>query len=126
MGENQEKPDDTSYHIRGLIMDEITNKCKELNHLLRESSEYITYVQAKNAIMANESLYYSPMDFKHMYTDVLHYTEGNPYDEILRMCNENDELLHNSTVNEYLRAESAFSRLVKKVLRETSEGLLDQ
>ena len=61
-----------------------------------------------------------------MYTDVLQYTEGNPYDEILRMCNENDELLHNSTVNEYLRAESAFSRLVKKVLRETSEGLLDQ
>ena len=107
-------------------MDEISNKCFELNILIRKSNEYKTYIRAKNAIMANEDLYNSLMEFKRVYSDIMKYTEGNPYDEILRIYNENDDLLHNSTVNEYLRAESAFSKLVKKVMSKVSEGLVSE
>ena len=107
-------------------MDEISNKCFELNILIRKSNEYKTYIHAKNAIMANEDLYNSLMEFKRVYSDIMKYTEGNPYDEILRIYNENDDLLHNSTVNEYLRAESAFSKLVKKVMSKVSEGLVSE
>ena len=62
------------------------------------------------------------MDFKKRYADVMHYTEGNPYDELYKLTNDNDDLIHNSTVNEYLRAESAFSKLVRSVIDEISDG----
>ncbi len=105
-------------------MTEIEYRCAELNQLIRESEEYKTYTHARNAIKANDDLYNSLMDFKRIYSDILQYTEGNPYDEILRIYNENDDLLHNSTVNEYLRAESAFSKLVRSVIDKVSDGLI--
>ena len=63
------------------------------------------------------------MDFKHRYEDILRYTEGNPYDELYKIYYENDELIHNSAVNEYLRAESAFSKLIRKVIDDVSKDL---
>ena len=87
-----------------------------------DSKEYKNYVYALGSIKASGELYDSLMDFKKRYADVMHYTEGNPYDEIYRLTSENDDLLHNSTVNEYLRAESAFSKLVRSVINEISDG----
>ena len=103
-------------------MDEILEQCKILNQLIMDSKEYKNYVYALGSIKTNEELYNSLMDFKKRYADVMHYTEGNPYDEIYRLTNDNDDLLHNSTVNEYLRAESAFSKLVRSVINEISDG----
>ena len=51
------------------------------------------------------------------------YTDGNPFDDILRLYYENDELLHNSVVNEYLRAESALSKLMRKVITRVTDGI---
>ena len=104
-------------------MEEILLKCSELNQLILDSAEYKNYIQARTALRSNEQLYNSLMEFKNMYTDIMQYTEGNPYDEILRMYSDNDELIHNSTVNEYLRAESAFSHMVREVLDTVYEGI---
>ena len=43
--------------------------------------------------------------------------------DIHKLYYENDELIHNSTVNEFLRAESALSRLVKRIMSEVTDGL---
>ena len=103
-------------------MEEILEQCRILNQLIMDSKEYKNYTYALGSIKTNEELYNSLMEFKKRYTDVMHYTEGNPYDEIYRLTNDYDDLLHNSTVNEFLRAESAFSKLVRGVIGEISDG----
>ena len=104
-------------------MNDIIEECKKLNQMISDSKEYNNYVFAQSSIRSNEELYNSLMEFKNRYADVLKYTDGNPYDEILRMYYENDELLHNSTVNEFLRAESSLSKLIKSVISEITDGL---
>ena len=105
-------------------MDDMIMESKKLNQLIKSSEEYKTYVHALHTIRSNEDLHKALIDFKNRYTDVLRYTEGNPFDELSRMYYENDELIHNSVVNEYLRAESAFSKLVKAVIEEISKGIV--
>lgn len=105
-------------------MDDMIMESKKLNQMIKSSKEYRDYVHALNSIRSNEDLHRALVDFKNIYADALKYTEGNPYDELNRMYSENDELLHNSVVSEYLRAESAFSKLVKTVIDEVSNGIV--
>ncbi|MCR5214103.1 MAG: YlbF family regulator [Eubacterium sp.] len=104
-------------------MNEIIEECKKLNQMLADSKEYKNYVFAESSLRANEELYNSLQEFKSRYADILKYTDGNPYDEILRMYYENDELIHNSTVNEFLRAESSLSKMIKDIIAEITDGL---
>ncbi|SNU07130.1 Cell fate regulator YlbF, YheA/YmcA/DUF963 family (controls sporulation, competence, biofilm development) [Lachnospiraceae bacterium] len=104
-------------------MNIISDKSLELNSLIKQSIEYRNYVNARNAIRSNEQLFNSLMEFKQRYTDIMQYTEGNPYDELYRIYHENDDLIHNSTVNEYLRAESAFSKLIRQVIADVSKDI---
>ena len=99
-------------------MDEILNATRHVNQLLKESKEYKRFIFARNQLRANADLYERLKSMKNRYKDVQAYWDGNPYDEIYRMCEENDELLHNSVVNEYLRAESALSRLIRRMMDE--------
>ena len=63
-------------------------------------------------------------ELKERYKEIQTYWEGNPYDEIYKLCDENDWLLHNSVVNEYLRAESALSRLIRRMMDEVTADLV--
>ncbi len=103
-------------------MDEILEATRRINQLLKESKEYKRFVFARSALSSNSEMYQRVKELKQHYRDVQTYWEGNPYDEIYRMCQEQDELLHNSVVNEYLRAESAFSRLIRRVVDEAAAG----
>ena len=103
-------------------MDEILNATRHVNQLLKESKEYKRFIFARNQLRANADLYERLKNMKNRYKDVQAYWDGNPYDEIYRICQENDELLHNSVVNEYLRAESAFSRLIRNMVDEVTAG----
>lgn len=106
--------------------DQIIAATRHLNQLVRESTEYKRYVHARTALRANEELYQQMRALKDRYKEVQTYWEGNPYDEIYRLCAENDWMLHNSVVNEYLRAESALSRLFRRILDEmTADFTMD-
>ena len=104
-------------------MDELKGALRNVNRLLKDSQEYKSYIFARNSLKSKEDLYREVMEFKRHYTDVEKYTEGNPYEELYRLYQENDELLHNSTVSEYLKAESAFSKLVKNSCDEMLSGI---
>lgn len=104
-------------------MDKISEQCKELNMSILESEEYRSYIFARNSIKANEDLYNKVMEFKRRYEDIMKYTDGNPYDDILKLYYENDELLHNSVVNEFLRAESSLSKLMRKIIGNITDGI---
>ena len=104
-------------------MDAIMEECRKLNLMITNSEEYRNYIFARNSIKANEDLYNSLMEFKRRYEDIMKYTDGNPYDEIYRIYYENDDLIHNSTVNEYLRAESALSKLIRSIIEKVTDGI---
>jgi cell fate (sporulation/competence/biofilm development) regulator YlbF (YheA/YmcA/DUF963 family) len=103
-------------------MDELKGELRRVNRLIKDSQEYKSYVFAKNALKSREDLYRAVIEFKRRYADIERYTEGNPYDELYKLYIENSELIHNSTVNEYLRAESAFSALIRGVTDELFRG----
>ena len=103
-------------------MNELIEECRKLNQMIMDSKEYKNYVYARNTMLSNEELNNALTEFKNRYADVMKYTDGNPYDELLSLYMENDELIHNSAVNEFLRAESAFSKLIKRVIGEISDG----
>jgi Protein of unknown function (DUF964). len=99
-------------------MDELRGEIRRINRLIKDSQEYKSYIFAKNSLKSKEELYDAVMEFKRRYTDIERYTEGNPYDELYKLYVDNDELIHNSTVNEYLRAESAFAQLIRSIIDE--------
>ena len=104
-------------------MNELIEECRKLNQMIMDSKEYKNYVFARSTINSNEDLSNQINEFLNRYNDVMRYTDGNPYDELLGLYNENDELIHNSSVNEFLRAKSSFSKLVKRLIDEISDGL---
>ena len=101
-------------------MEEIIEQTRLLNRMLKDSFEYKRFIHARTSLRANEDLYRQLKELKVKYKDVQAYWEDNPYDEIYRLCADNDWLLHNSVVNEYLRAESALSRLVRRMIDEVT------
>ena len=103
-------------------MDELKGELRQVNRLIRDSQEYKSYIFAKNALKMKDELYRAVIEFKKRYADIERYTEGNPYDELYKLYVEYDELIHDSTVNEYLRAESAFSELIRMVTDEVFRG----
>ncbi len=104
-------------------MSEFENECQKLNQMIKDSLEYRTYIFARNALQSHEELFHAVQDLKKRYSDVEQYTEGNPYDELRKIYEENDELLHNAVVNEYLRAENDFIRLLDKTLKDITSGI---
>ncbi|MBP5192357.1 MAG: YlbF family regulator [Eubacterium sp.] len=103
-------------------MDELKGELRQVNRLIKDSQEYKSYIFAKNALKMKDELYRAVIEFKKRYADIERYTEGNPYDELYKLYVEYDELIHDSTVNEYLRAESAFSELIRMVTDEVFRG----
>ena len=101
-------------------MEEIIEATKKLNQMLKDSREYKRFIHARTSLRANEDLYRQLKELKQKYKDIQTYWEDNPYDEIYRLCDDNDRLLHNSVINEYLRAESALSRLIRRMLDEVT------
>lgn len=104
-------------------MSELNQACQKMNQLLKESSEYRTYIFARDQIRSHAELYSAVQNFKKQYSDIEQYTEGNPYDALRRLYDENDELLHNEVVNEYLRAETDFTQLIQNILDRITSGL---
>lgn len=104
-------------------MSELIEECRKMNRMVKESKEYKRYMHAKNALGSNEELLRGVEELKRKYSDIQEYGEDNPYDEVYQLCSENDDLLHNSIVNEYLTAECTLSRLIQNMLSEVTDGI---
>ncbi len=104
-------------------MDGILLECKKLNDLIKQSDEYNSYIKARNALLSSKELYNRLMEFRRQYNDIQTYYDGNPYDEVFKICKENDDLLHNSVVSEYLKRETDLAELSKKMIGLVTDGL---
>jgi cell fate (sporulation/competence/biofilm development) regulator YlbF (YheA/YmcA/DUF963 family) len=105
---------------------EIAELCRALNREMKNSDEFRNFVRAQKKLQEDEDLSRQLTEFRAHYRDIQMYAGGNPYDELLRLTQENDWLIHNSVVSEFLKAENSLSRLVQGVVESLSYGLLPE
>ena len=104
-------------------MKEAINQSKRLNELIRQSEEYQRYMRAKKALYANQELAFRLKEFKMRNRDLQNISSNDAYDAVNNLVKDNDELLNDTIVNEYLRAEQKICRLMQQVFISISDGL---
>lgn len=105
-------------------MNNILDLSKELNRTIRESSLYQEYQLAKKKLKERPDLIGGLNEFRRKNIEIQN-NEGidNPYDEVNNLFMEYDELLHDTIVNDYLRAERKLCRIMRNVYEEIANEL---
>jgi cell fate (sporulation/competence/biofilm development) regulator YlbF (YheA/YmcA/DUF963 family) len=104
-------------------MNEIIAESRAINRRIKSSKEYNKYIYARNALKSNEELYAQVCEYKKRNYEIQTYGGDNPYDEMVQLERDYDELLHNSLVNEYIRAEGRICRLMRDMFAEITADL---
>lgn len=104
-------------------MREVIAESKVLNEHIHNSSEYKKYIDTKRKLYDNMELCNQLKEFRRRNYELQNRQGVNPYDEVLELVLEYDELLHNSIVNEFLIAEQHICRMMQKVYNSIAEGL---
>ncbi len=104
-------------------MDDAVKLSRELNMHIRESEVYKNYLRSKAALLERPDLSKSLQEFKCKNVE-LQNNEGldNPYDEVNNLFMEYDVLLHDTTVNDFIRAEQKLCRMMRLIY----EGIADE
>ena len=102
-------------------MIEVINGSVQLNQKIKQSTEYQNYIDTKAKLCANMELCNQLKEFKRRNYEL--QNRVNPYDEVSTLVREYDELLHNSLVSDFLRAEQHICRMMQKVYNSIAEGL---
>ena len=102
-------------------MIEVINGSRQLNEQIKQSAEYQNYIDTKKKLYANIDLCNQLREFRRRNYELQNRT--NPYDEVSGLVREYDELLHNSIVSDFLRAEQRICRMMQKVYNSIAEGL---
>lgn len=104
-------------------MKEVINDSKQLNEKIKQSAEYKKYVDTKRVLCDNIELCNRLKEFRNRNYELQNQNSMNPYDEVSTLVREYDELLHNSIVHEFLRAEQRICKLMQEVYISITEGL---
>lgn len=104
-------------------MKEVINQSKELNKHILNSVEYQNYLDTKRILYDNMDLCNQLKEFRRRNYELQNRQGINPYDELCNLMREYDELLHNSVVSDFLRAEQHICRMMQEVYNSIAEGL---
>ena len=104
-------------------MRQVINESKQLNEHIRASEEYRTYLRTKQALLENEELSRHLQEFRAKNYDLQNRQGVNPYDEMIELTREYDELLHNSVVSDFLQAEQQICKLLQQVFDSIASDL---
>lgn len=104
-------------------MNDVINESVNLNIRIKESKEYKRYIETKNALYMNRELSEQLKEFRRRNYELQNQKDVNPYDEVVGLVKEYDELLHNSTVSDFLKAEQRICKMMQKVYNSIAEGL---
>ena len=102
-------------------MIEVINGSVQLNQKIKQSTEYQNYIDTKKKLCANMELCNQLKEFQRRNYEL--QNRENPYDEVSNLVREYDELLHNSLVSDFLRAEQHICRMMQKVYNSIADGL---
>ena len=104
-------------------MNELVEECEKLNQMLRDSYEYKRYHKALANLKRNSELYASYLEFVQKNEEIQIVYQENALDELQKLYSDYDEMLHNSVVNEFIRAERRFFSLLKEMLGAVAAGV---
>lgn len=104
-------------------MKKVITESKILNEHIKDSEEYKKYISTKRRLCENIELCNKLKEFRRKNYELQNRQGVNPYDEVLNLVLEYDELLHNSIVNEFLIAEQHICRMMQTVYNSIAEGL---
>ncbi|MBE5944166.1 MAG: YlbF family regulator [Lachnospiraceae bacterium] len=104
-------------------MKEVINQSKELNKRILDSTEYKYYLETKKSLKDSPELSHQLKEFRRRNYELQNRQGVNPYDELCNLVREYDDLLHNSTVSNFLRAEQHICRMMQEVYNSIAEGL---
>lgn len=104
-------------------MNELIKESRQLNRMIKNSKEYSKYIYARNALQMNEELYEKVREYKKKNYEIQTYGSENPYDEVIQLGKDYDEILHNSLANEYIRAENSLCKLLRQMFSEITADL---
>lgn len=104
-------------------MNDIIGMAYDLNKMIADSPQYTEYTRAWKALKAEPELYEKLKYFRRQNYELQNGYIDNPFDEILNLTRENDEMLHHSIVSDFLNAEGKITRLMQEIYNQISEGL---
>ena len=104
-------------------MNELVEECEKLNLMLRNSHEYKRYHKALSNLRRNSELYEEYIGFVQKNEEIQIVYQENALEELQRLYSDYDEMLHNSVVNEFIRAERRFFALLKEMLGAVASGV---
>lgn len=105
-------------------MDKAISLSKELNDVIKESECYRYYCACRENLSKHPDLLNSLNDFKRKNMEIQSNEEiENPFEEINELVKEYDDVVHDTVVNDYLKAERRFCRMMKTIYEEIADGL---
>ena len=104
-------------------MIQVIEESKQLNEHIRASEEYKTYLETRQALRGNAELLNRLSEFRAKNYELQNRQGVNPYDEMIELTKEYDELLHNSVVSDFLQAEQQICKMMQQVFDSIAQGL---
>lgn len=104
-------------------MKEVINESKLINEHIKNTEEYRKYIDAKRILHSHSDLCNQLKEFRNKNYELQNRVGVNSYDEISALVRDYDELLHNSIVSDFLRAEQKICKMMQKVYNSIAEGL---
>lgn len=123
MEADEKKSDDTSDYNGGVGMKSVIIESAHINEHIKNTEEYKSYLNAKNNLYSHEELFGAFREFRAKNYELQNRVGVNPYDEVSALVNEYDELLHNSIVSDFIRAEQNICKMMQRVYNTIAEGL---
>ncbi len=106
------------------MMNDAVSLSKELNRVIKESELYANYSEARNTLYEHPDLLDGLNEFKRKNMEIQDNLDiDNPFEEINSLVQEYDELVHNTIVSDYLKAERKLCHMMKSIYEEIADGL---
>ncbi|MCM1273322.1 MAG: YlbF family regulator [Clostridium sp.] len=104
-------------------MKDVINECKNLSSHIKQTEEYRQYMEKKNMLLKYPDLKYQLGEFKKRNNELQNRQGINPYDEVVELVKEYTELIHNSVVSDFMKAELRLCKMMQELYAAIAEGL---
>jgi cell fate (sporulation/competence/biofilm development) regulator YlbF (YheA/YmcA/DUF963 family) len=105
-------------------MSDVVELSKKLNETIKESEFYRNYLTCRERLYEHPDLLRGLNEFKKRNSEIQNRgSVDNPYDEVVALFEEYDAIVHDTIVNDFLRAERKLCRMLKTMYDEIADGL---
>lgn len=105
-------------------MTDVVTLSKQLNETIKESEIYRNYLARREKLYEHPELLQGLQEFKRKNAEIQNNASlDNPYDEVVALFEEYDTIVHDTNVNDFLRAERKLCRMLKTMYEEIADGL---